>query len=153
MEAAPFLYAYPRWVGADAPPRGNAFSHLALSAARAEKFRDVRILAKFRDVLGRGKLRPVPLPVHHAEKAERLLAGSAELMPAHRGHSHQIELCDRANLAADQTPPVAAQDHHRMDVFMTLQRRISAGRNLEIAQFACQIVGAEQRLPRDILER
>ena len=43
-------------------------------------------------ILFRRKLRPIALGIHHAEKAERLVPGGLELVPAPRRNCDQVEL-------------------------------------------------------------
>src|SRR5215470_14269624 len=78
----------------------------------AQERGDGRVRLKLRQILRRGQLRLVAGGVHHAEEAERLASGGAELMPGQRRDGDEIAGLDRLDLAADETVSAAAQDQH-----------------------------------------
>ena len=59
----------------------------------------------------------------------------------------------RVHDVADQAPAASAQHEHRVDVAVALQRRVPARGDLEVAQFACEVVAPEQRLARHVAKR
>jgi len=59
----------------------------------------------------------------------------------------------REHAIADQASPASALDDDRMRVLMALERRVSAGRNLEVAQLTTERGIVEQDLARDIPKR
>src|SRR5262249_614262 len=75
-----------------------------------------RVRLKLRQILRRGQLRLVARGVHHAEEAERLAPGGAELMPGHRRYRHEIAGLDRPDVVADEAMAAPAQDQHRVHV-------------------------------------
>src|SRR5262249_14287377 len=105
----------------------------------AQERSDLRVRRKLRQILRRGQLRLVARGVHHAEEAERLAPGGAELMPGHRRHGHEIAGLDRSDLAADEAMAAPAQDQHRVHVPVPFQAGETAGRHLEIAQLPMQL--------------
>src|SRR4029453_1150334 len=100
-----------------------------------------------------GKLRLVALGVHHAEETQRRTGACPELMPRRRRGRAEVQRADREDRFPDQHSAGTAQNHHRVHVLVTLERRMAARRHFEIAQLAAQVGPAEQRLPRDIAER
>src|ERR671934_3102208 len=110
----------------------------------AQECGDLRVPLELGHILRRGQFRLVARGIDHAEKAERLAAGGAELMPGHRRYGHEVAGLDRSDLLADQAVPAPAQDHDGMHVLVPLQGGEAAGRHLEIAQFAVQLRIGEQ---------
>src|SRR5262245_211557 len=96
------------------PPRAEStLCECVLGRLVAQKRGDLRVRLKLRQILHRRQLRLVARGVHHAEEAERLAPGGAELMPGHRRHGHEVAGLDRSDLAADETMAAPAQDQHR----------------------------------------
>ena len=101
----------------------------------------------------RRQLRLVARGIHHAEKAERLAAGGAKLVPGHRRHGDEIAGLDRLHFAADQAMAAPAQDQHGVHVLVPFKGRKAVGRHLEIAQLRVHLRIGEQHLPGDRLEQ
>src|SRR5262249_53150768 len=119
----------------------------------AQERGDLRVRLELRQILRGGQLRLVARGVHHAQEAERLPPGGAELMPGHRRHGHEIAGLDRFDFVADETMAAPAQDQHGVHVPVPFQARETTGRHLEIAQLAMELRIGEQHLPRDRLEQ
>ena len=132
---------------------GHRAPSVGRSRPAGQERSDRRVRLERRQFLLGRQLRPVAHGVHHAEEAERLAVGGAELVPGQDGIVTRSNGFTCAHVLADQALAVAAQDHHRVHVFVALERRIAAGRHLEIAQFAAEFRLGEQHLARDRLER
>src|SRR5262249_53841019 len=117
MRARPLRMADPprRW-RCVSPCDGQADRCALAGRLVAQERGDLRVRRKLRQILRRGQLRLVARGVDHAEEAERLALGGAELMPGHRRHGHEIAGLDRSDLAADETMAAPAQDQHRVHV-------------------------------------
>ena len=59
-------------------------------------------------------------------------------MPRHRGNVDQVVLDDVVYPIANQALPAPALDYHGMRMLVTLERRVSARRDFEVPQLACQ---------------
>src|SRR5204862_5847460 len=97
-----------------------------------------RIALELGQFLGARQPRLVARRIDHAEEAERLRFGGAELVPGHGRDVDEVIGVDGADLVADQALAAAPQDQHGMDMLVALERRIAAGRHLEIAQLAAE---------------
>ena len=76
-----------------------------------------------------------------------------ELVPGHRRHVYEVVRREVVDRVADEDAAVAALDHHRVRVLVTLERRVSAGPDLEVAQLAGERGQVEQHLPGHVPER
>ena len=119
----------------------------------AQKRRDRRIGFELPQLRRARQLRLVALRVDHAEEAERLAPGGAELVPGHGRHGDEVARRQRLDVAPDEAMAAPAQDQHRMHVLMPLERREAAGRDLEIAQLGGERGIGEQHLPGDRTEQ
>src|ERR1043165_3805654 len=86
-----------------------------------------------------GELRAVAVGGHQAQEAERLVGRGAELVPRHRRHVDQIVRVDGVGLVADEALAMAADHHDGVHVVVPLERRVAAGRDLEVAQLRRRI--------------
>src|SRR5690349_17009469 len=74
-------------------------------------------------------------------------------MPGERWHGDEIERLDGEHLVADQRFAVASQDHHRVHMLVSLERRIAGRRDFEVAELPAQVRPAKQRLPGHVAKR
>ena len=105
-------------------------------SAPGEEGGNSRIAGELGQIGGIGKLRPVALGIDEAEEAQMLTGIGAELVPRPRRNPDEVVALHCADRAADQAMAGAAQNHHAMHMGVPFERRIAAGRDLEIAQFA-----------------
>src|SRR5258705_11468024 len=74
-------------------------------------------------------------------------------MPSHRGNEDEIGGCNVADFATDKAFTAPAKDHHRVNMLMAFQRRMTAGLHLEVAEFAFKLRLLKENLPCDGFER
>ncbi len=109
--------------------------------------------AQARGLLGGRQLGPVAGLRHQAQETERGIGCRPELVPGERVDRHQVVLGHRLLALAEANGAVATQDQHGVRVFVPFERRMAAGGDLEVAQFARLVRRREQHLARDVAER
>jgi hypothetical protein len=97
---------------------------------------DERVGSKLLERRRVGSLRPVPLDVHEAQESERRAHGSAKLVPGAGSDSDDVERGELDDAVADEGSSRASQHDHNMDMLVTLECRVTALRNFEIAELA-----------------
>jgi len=73
------------------------------------------------EILVRGQLRPVAVDIHHAKKAERLVARGAELVPGPRRHRDKVVRLKTSDLASDQALAMAVKNQDGVSVLVSLE--------------------------------